>query len=337
MSTRVLVVGLGTIARTHLTVLAGRHDTVVVGGVEPRGGADHPFPVWPSYDAALAARVEHDLVVVATPTDTHPGLVREVLAGSEARVLCEKPLARDLTAIRALEDADPTLRRRLSVAHHFAFSPEVTWARDQAAARPDWGPPERILSVFNDPYAGKDPGQLASYVSPWVDSGPNQLSLLAGFTVGWEVVDASHEPFRSLTTLAHDGGTSLLVANWLAGDSSKQTVLDFRGGRVQLRMDHTSMTGLLVEDGRVRAHAGYTGTLSRKDAHYAGLYDVLLTDPADPRLGIDLAADIARLLAVATDLGAAGAGAGAEPAVSWRDVSDGPLAASGRSTGGGRP
>jgi hypothetical protein len=46
----------------------------------------------------------------------------------------------------------------------------------------------------------------------------------------------------------------------------------------------------------VAEHAGYTGALGRKEAHYAGLYDALLADPADQRLGVPLAAEIARVL-----------------------------------------
>ncbi|UMG93544.1 hypothetical protein [Nocardioides sp. TF02-7] len=166
--------------------------------------------------------------------------------------------------------------------------------------------------MFNDAYAGKPPEQLRSYVTPWVDSGPNQLSMLGAFVSGWRPAAAAHEPMRSVVTLDHDGGTSVLASNWLAGDTSKQTTLEFRGGSVRLRMDHTSMTGLVVEDGRVTAHAGYSGALSRKDAHYTGLYDVLLTEPADHRLSVALAADVARLLEAGTRAGAAG--------LRWGDV-----------------
>jgi hypothetical protein len=60
-------------------------------------------------------------------------------------------------------------------------------------------------------------------------------------------------------------------------------------------MDHTSLTATVVEDGVVTQHVGYAGTAGRKEAHYRGLYDVLLADPADDRLGVPLAHEIARL------------------------------------------
>lgn len=260
----------------------------------------------PRSDADLAP----DLVVVATPTSTHPALVREALDRTTARVLSEKPLASSHAEIRALEVDRPGAAERVAVAHHFAFSPEVTWARDLVTGHPDWGTPTRVLSIFNDPYGGRLADRQASLVSSWVDSGPNQLSLLAAFCSGFRVVGHDDEGHRAATGLEYDGGQASLVSNWLAADSSKQTVLEFLDGRVQVRMDHTSMTGLVVEDGRVTVHAGYTGGLGRKEAHYSGVYDTLLADPADVRLGVRLAGDIARLLDDATAAPPGGAWAG---------------------------
>ncbi|GAA3827042.1 Gfo/Idh/MocA family protein [Nocardioides panacisoli] len=304
---RVVLVGLGTIARTHLAVLARRDDVEVVGAVDPRAPADHSFPVFPDLPAALAADLRPDLVVVATPTATHADVVASVLGATDARVLCEKPLVASYAELEELEERIGSALGRVAVAHHFAFSPEVEWARGVVAARPELGPPTRILSVFNDAYGDRLDDRTASLVSTWVDSGPNQLSLLAAFTTGWEVLAHDDRTHRAVTDLRHEGGSTVLTSSWLAADSSKQTTVELAGGAVQVRMDHTSMTGLLLEDGRVVEHAGYTGGLGRKEAHYAGLYDALLTDAGDPRLGVPLAAEIARVLEDAA--GAHGGGA----------------------------
>ena len=303
---RVVLVGLGTIARTHLAVLARRDDVEVVGGVDPKVPAGQPFPVFASVAEAHAADLHPDLVVVATPTETHAEVVGMVLDTTRARVLCEKPLVSSYAGLRALEERHGAALERVSVAHHFAFSPEVAWARGVVAARPELGPPTRVVSVFNDAYGDRLEDRAASLVSTWVDSGPNQLSLLAAFTRGWEVLAHDDRTHRAVTTLRHDGGSTVLTSSWLAADSSKQTVVELADGAVEVRMDHTSMTGLLLEDGRVTAHAGYTGRLGRKEAHYAGLYDAVLSAPEDPRLGVPLAAEVARVLEAAT--GAPGSG-----------------------------
>jgi predicted dehydrogenase len=286
---RVLVVGLGTIAQTHLRVLARREDVTVVGGVDPVAeGAG--FPVFSTLDDALEASLGPDLVVVATPTETHVPIVREVVARTDALVLSEKPLATTLQQIGTLAD----VAERVRVAHHFAFSPEVEWALRHTRAA-GWARPRRVLSVFNDAYAGLGDGRLASYVSTWVDSGPNQLSLLAPFIGPCRVAAHSDARTRAVTVLEHDGGRTVLSSNWLAADTSKQTTIEYDGGR-QVRMDHTSLSATVIEDGIVTEHAGHRGETGRKEAHYRGLYEVLLTDPSDPRLGVPLAADLARLL-----------------------------------------
>ncbi len=289
---RVLMVGLGTIARTHLEVLDRVPDLTVVGGVDPTA-PDVDVPVFRTLDDALRAEPAPDLVVVATPTETHVALVRAIVDRADALVLSEKPLASRLADLEPLAD----VADRVRVAHHFAFSPEVEWARRHVLAS-GWGRPTQVLSTFNDAYAGLGEARLASYVSSWVDSAPNQLSLLAPFTGRCEVVGHSDERLRASTVLEHDGGRTVLASNWLAGDSAKQTVLEYDGAR-QVRMDHTSMTVTVLEEGLVTEHVGYAGSVGRKHAHYRGLYDVLLADPGDDRLGVPLATDIARLLEAA--------------------------------------
>ncbi len=286
---RVLVVGLGTIAQTHLQVLGQRPDAVVVAGVDPTADLDEA-PTYRTLDDALAVDLEPTLVVVATPTETHVPIVRTLVERTTALVLSEKPLATTRADIAALAD----VADRVRVAHHFAFSPEVEWAR-RFTRDLGWSRPSRVLSVFNDAYASLPETRLASVVSSWVDSAPNQLSLLAPFVGPCEVVEHADERDRAVTVLDHDGGRTVLTSNWLAADTSKQTTLEYAGDR-QVRLDHTSLTATVVEGGVVTHQVGYAGSAGRKEAHYRGLYDVLLSDPGDPRLGVPLAADVARVL-----------------------------------------
>jgi hypothetical protein len=104
---------------------------------------------------------------------------------------------------------------------------------------------------------------------------------------------------RAVTELAHDGGTTTLVSSWRAGDSSKQTSVAFPGG-VEVRLDHTAMTGLLLAEGRVVEHLGYTGAVGRKAAHYRGLYADVLSSAPSRLSSLELAAEITGLLDAAT-------------------------------------
>ena len=273
------------------------------------------LPHFRDLDAAFAAGTEPDVVVMATPTPTHVGIVSDLLARCDATILSEKPLATTAAEIRELEDAHGRdhVAGRLRVAHHFAFSPEVEWARRLVRRHPEWGAPSTIHSVFNDAYAGLPDAQRAGYVSTWVDSGPNQLSVVAAFAGGWRVVDHDDARDRAVTVLDHAGGRTVLSSNWLAADTSKQTTLRFDDSGVELRIDHTSMTAMVLNGDDVVEHVGYTGTASRKAAHYQGVYRALREDPADHRLGVDLAAEIATVLE-------AGPGAATGGRVRWSSI-----------------
>jgi hypothetical protein len=115
-----------------------------------------------------------------------------------------------------------------------------------------------------------------------------------------------------VTTLGHDGGRTVLSSNWRAGDSSKHVVLEFLGGEVRVMIEHSSMTVLVTEGSRATGHTAYADAVERKQAHYLGLYDALLHRPHDPRLGVDLALRIARLLEEAAALPASD--------VAWSEV-----------------
>jgi predicted dehydrogenase len=313
--TRVLLVGLGRIARTHVAVLDRLPDVVVVAGVDPAPTYAVPFPVSASLDDGLAH--EPDLIVLATPTESHVTLADRLLATTSALVLSEKPLARTSAGIAAVESrhTPDVVAARLKVAHHFAFSPEVEWAARLVTAHPEWGPPTRVTAMSTDAYVTLTASQRASLVSSFVDSAPNQLSVASAFTSDWVVETHADRGDRAVTTLAHAGGRTVLSSSWLAGDSSKHTTLEFLGGEVRVHIEHSSMTVLVTEGDRVTAHTAYADTVERKEAHYLGLYDALLHRPDDPRLGVGLALRIARLLEDAAALPPAD--------VAWGEVSAG--------------
>jgi predicted dehydrogenase len=300
--TRVLLVGLGRIARTHLAVLDRLGPTTVVAGVDPAPSYDVPFPVHASLAEGLAA--EPDLVVLATPTESHVEQASEVLSASSALVLSEKPLAQTAAEITALEGrhSPATVAERVKVAHHFAFSPEVEWAARLVSEHPEWGPPTHVVAMSTDAYGALPAAQRASLVSSFVDSAPNQLSVISAFTGDWRVRSHAALGERAVTVLDHDGGRTVLSSNWLAGDSSKHTTLEFLDGEVRVHVEHSSMTVLVTEGDRVTGHTAYADVVERKQAHYLGLYDALLHRPDDPRLGVALALRIARLLEEAAAL-----------------------------------
>lgn len=303
------LVGLGTIAETHLAVLAERGEVELAFGVDVDAGRSVSFrgaspPLYADVGAALDDH-QPDLVVITTPTGTHAALAREVLERARgARVLVEKPFVHDLAALEALEGLDPGLGlpSRVMVAHHFAFSPEVRWAADQIERHPEWGPVTRITSVFHDPYIVDAERSFAAYGSSWIDSGVNQLSMLTRFV---ELTGARelHETgggasawcdvdFRSRGA----AGTALLRTSWQAVASSKRTTIELGASGVEVWLDQTAVTALAIRDGRILDVLDNDGRTPRKVAHYRPLYESLLSGSPDPVLGFDAAAHVVRLL-----------------------------------------
>ncbi|MFI5645892.1 Gfo/Idh/MocA family protein [Kitasatospora sp. NPDC051705] len=301
---RVGLVGVGIIAATHLAVLAERDDVELEFTVDPRpsGAVDFRGAVPPHYGSLAAALDLHqpDLVVLATPTETHAELATAALLRSTAGVLVEKPLVHDLATLAGLRalDGEVDVRGRLFTAHHFAFSPEVEWAAELLAGHPDWGPVTTVTSAFYDPYVLRGPEAFASYVSSWMDSGVNQLSMLTRFVELTELTsaretDGGASAWCSVGFRSRGGtGTARLRSSWLTGSSSKESSLVLGRSGVEVWIDHTAMTGFAARGGELLADFGNDGRTPRKVAHYRPLYASLLSGRPDPVLGFDATATI---------------------------------------------
>lgn len=310
---RVGLVGAGTIAETHLAVLAEHPEVSLAFVADPDPGKVVRFKdATPERFATVfdAVRsVDVDLVVVAVPTRLHADVTRDVLVESGARVLVEKPFVHTVDALEAMLSLDEELdlRSRVLVAHHFAFAPEVVWAADQLAEHPEWGPPTRATLAFHDPYVGFREQAIRSYESSWMDSGPNQLSVLARFVdlAGVVSLQGSDSVTRSWHTATfHSDGTSgmvRLLTGWQTGSSSKRSSFELGQSGVELWLDHTAMTAFAVRDGQLLALTDSDGGTGRKVAHYRPLYESLFSDCPDEVMGIDAASAIVQLLEAGRD------------------------------------
>lgn len=130
---RVGIVGLGNAATSlHLPALATIADAEVVGGVEMdaerrrAAEAAHGLATFDAVDAMLES-ANPDVVIVATPPDSHGDICLQLLAAGK-HVICEKPLA------STVEEADRILAAvgslRLAVNHEFREMPAFKAVRD---------------------------------------------------------------------------------------------------------------------------------------------------------------------------------------------------------------
>ncbi|MFJ5674161.1 Gfo/Idh/MocA family protein [Streptomyces sp. NPDC093097] len=308
---RVGIVGIGIIAQTHLEVLAEDERFTVSFTVDPHRDEPVDFrgtrpPHYPALHDALDAHDPH-LVVIATPTEAHAALAVQALTGSAGRVLVEKPLVHTRSALARLHALDPTadVRGRLLTAHHFAFSPEVRWAADQLAAHPEWGPITSVTSAFYDPYVLRGQQAFDSYVSSWMDSGVNQLSVLArlveltGPVTGSQADGGASAWYTAAYTSRGTTGTARLRSSWHTGTSSKETVVTFAESGVEMWIDHTAMTGFAARNSELLSTHGSDGRTPRKIAHYRPLYDSIASGTPDAVLGFPTAVQITELHHVA--------------------------------------
>lgn len=132
------IAGLGAAARTiHIPALRKLQDLEIVGGYDLRPGAGElAFPVFSSLQEMLASAAP-DLLIVATPPDSHLELARIGL-GAGVHVFCEKPLAESLAEVRELETLASRARRQVFVNSEFPWMP-IHSAAKEAIGGPDFG------------------------------------------------------------------------------------------------------------------------------------------------------------------------------------------------------
>ena len=287
---KILIVGLGEVAQTHLRALEQTPGADVAAGVDTAAKPamifhEHPVPIYHTPEDA-AGRHDPDVVVIATPTPTHAAVCGQIAACfPAARVLVEKPAADNLPdALHLLRDIAG--RQPVDVAYHMAFSPEVSWGIQTVQAYAgELGVPVTVEACFADPYENDFEAASQRLGNSWIDSGINALSVLARFVrpVAREslrrIGQAAHSVFEAhLTCQAGDGDlAALILTSWHVTDPAKTTRIRYSSGS-ELVMDHTAVAGYLVHDGRIAAVFGSDRSVPRRERHYLALYQWWLTE-----------------------------------------------------------
>jgi len=117
---RVGIVGLGNMGRVHQAAWRQIPQVDLVGCVSRSKPKD--IPAYLELDHFLRD-AKPDLVSVCTPTDTHPGMVSTLLDFG-CDVICEKPLALDVSSAERLAAQAQALSRKLGVAHVLRYFPQ---------------------------------------------------------------------------------------------------------------------------------------------------------------------------------------------------------------------
>ncbi|MGC9312644.1 MAG: Gfo/Idh/MocA family protein [Sediminispirochaetaceae bacterium] len=170
MKVRCAVVGLGRIGSTlekdtlrekpctHTGAIIDNPDCILTAGAdidaearrrfqEDRGGS---IPVYPDIEALLETGAP-ELLVAATPPETHRRIVERAAAAGVPVIICEKPLAHTLKDARAIARIHTRGPVRILVNHERRYSADYQMVRRDIAAR-KYG---RLLSVHAVLYFGR--------------------------------------------------------------------------------------------------------------------------------------------------------------------------------------
>ena len=183
---RVLVVGLGTMGRSHASAYA-RIPGFELAGLCARGIASQALPAelagaprFTSFDAALAA-TRPDVVSINTLPDTHAAFaIRAMEAG--AHVFVEKPIAETVEDAQRVVDTAVKTRRKLVIGYILRHHP--SWIRFMELAR-TLGPPFVFRMNLNQQSSGPQWAahqRLLASLSPIVDCGVHYVDVWCQIT-----------------------------------------------------------------------------------------------------------------------------------------------------------
>ncbi len=225
---RVAVVGLGSMGRSHLRVLAGRDDVEIVGLVDPcqdAVGLAAGLPWYPSLEPLLDDGL--DACVVAAPTEEH-GEIAIRLAGASVGTLIEKPLASDSTTGRRVLAAFARSDAVAAVGHVERYNPAIRAMRARLS-RGELGQVFQMTTSRQGPFPGRirDVGVVKDLATHDLD--------LAAFVTGSPYAGLAartayrsgrpHEDLLAVVGWLADGTVTNHLVNWLSPMKERRIVV----------------------------------------------------------------------------------------------------------------
>ena len=132
MTTRVGIVGTGSLGRVHARILTEMPEATVIGFVDPRDDAAGEVTSQLNlrrFASVSALKSEIEAAIVATPTTSHLAVAGELLeAGVD--VMVEKPIAATTADAQKLIDVAKQRGRVLQVGHVERYNPAITAVAD---------------------------------------------------------------------------------------------------------------------------------------------------------------------------------------------------------------
>jgi predicted dehydrogenase len=181
---RLCIVGLGHIGRVHVEAIEATDAIQLVAGCDTNPALAAILPEGTRFHSRLEGALtagDVDVVVVATPNQTHNRIARMALEAGR-HVIVEKPAATNRGELQALLTSARESGRLLYFALHASTASEVLWTEKHLRKENEhYGALTAFHCRFLDPYIDPLNRQLShadSLQAPWLDSGVNALSVL---------------------------------------------------------------------------------------------------------------------------------------------------------------
>ncbi len=270
MSTRVAVIGVGSMGRNHARVYheLTEAELVAVSDADPllarTVGAQYGVPFYTDY-RSLLEKEKPEAVSIAVPTALHEEVGRAALEAG-AHVLIEKPIAATIEQGEALIERANTTGRVLMIGHIVRFNPAIQALKQHMQA----GDLGRIFQIFCR-RAGPFPARVRD-VGVVIDLAPHDVDIMRFLTgleperVYAEIAQRIHTNHEDLLFgLLHfpEGITAALEINWLTPTKLRETLV--LGERGMFRVDDLTQDLYFYEN----AHAN--GTHWQTLAHLKGV------------------------------------------------------------------
>ncbi|AHI01895.1 myo-inositol 2-dehydrogenase/D-chiro-inositol 1-dehydrogenase [Kutzneria viridogrisea] len=300
---RIGVAGVGRIGTMHATNLASlpQVDEVVLFDPVPGRAAEAAAGIGAGtravddLDALLAAS---EGVLIATPTDTHPAMLRRSLS-AKVPVLCEKPIAGDLETMTALVSEVEASGVEVLVGFQRRFDPAVVELHRRIRAG-EVGTVYLVRALGNDaqpPDFGYLPASGGIFrdlfvhdldAVPWLVGEPVVEVYASGSVLVHEAFAAADDVDNAVITLRFAGGSHALIAGGRHDPLGYDHRIEVLGSKDSLTVGldpRTPLTSLEADGPKVAADA-YPGFPERFHKAYlnemAVFVDVVAGRAANP-------------------------------------------------------
>lgn len=286
----IAIIGLGHIGQIHLAAINLIKEYRLVGICDKKVNdyqkmVNKNVRTFIDY-AEMLNNLDIDVVVIATPNDTHFNIACDVIKMG-FNVILEKPASNNLMQLKKMQDLAKKNKVFIYYAFHSALSLEVkTFFEFYKKDKEAFGPLIGFASFFYDPYIKNNQiiNKAIGLENCWFDSGVNALSIIDKFSPVSNLKNlitrksfANENLYSSISctfSISDEAenfiGTGNIETAWDQNINKKITYLHFRKKNRLILLDHSNQKVFEITSGNFKLLFSFEG--DRLLNHYLGLF-----------------------------------------------------------------